>query len=101
MQNLEQERALFENLMRRKGLACTKNGDRYLNFAMQLALEAWQARCPEGWQVVPIEPDLAMIAALGWDGDKDLALGHGAISAKMAEDFKLCLAVAPQPGEES
>lgn len=51
----------------------------------------------EGWQAVPKEPDLAMIAALGWNGDEQLAIGHGAISEKYAEDFKLALSAAPKP----
>lgn len=55
--------------------------------------------CPEGWQCVPIEPTLAMIAAMGWDGDEDLAIGHGSISEKYAEDFKLALSAAPAPGD--
>lgn len=49
------ERERFEALMSGRGLACTKAGDRYLNFAMQLAWELWQERCPDGWQCVPKE----------------------------------------------
>lgn len=51
---------------------------------------------PVGYQLVPVEPTMAMIAALAWGGDEDLALGHAAISAEVRTDYSRMLAAAPQ-----
>lgn len=50
---------------------------------------------PEGYALVPIEPTPEMIAAFAFAGDVDLAIGHGAISAEVASDYKSMLAAAP------
>ena len=46
------------------------------------------------FQIVPTEPTIEMIAALGFDGDVDLAVGHGAVSESIADAYKKALAVA-------
>lgn len=56
------------------------------------------AAVPEGWQMVPKEPTIAMIAALGWAGDEVLAVGHGLISKGISEDYAAMLAAAPDAG---
>lgn len=50
----------------------------------------------ECWQLVPVEPTLEMIAALGFAGDIDLVVGHAAISESIAETYKQALLVAPK-----
>lgn len=52
------------------------------------------------WQVVPTEPTLEMIAALGFDGDINLAIGHAAISVSIAEAYKQALLIAPKKAVE-
>jgi hypothetical protein len=52
---------------------------------------------PDGWQLVPVEPTMAMIAALGYEGDEMLAIGHGLISQGIANQYKAALAAAPSP----
>ena len=37
-----------------------------------------------------------MIAALGFDGDINLTIGHAAISASIAEAYKKALLIAPK-----
>ena len=50
---------------------------------------------PSGWKLVPVEPTIEMIAALGWGGDEVLAVGHGAISGGIADEYAAMLAAAP------
>lgn len=50
---------------------------------------------PAGWKLVPVEPTIEMIAALGWGGDEVLAVGHGAISGGIADEYAAMLAAAP------
>ena len=57
------------------------------------------AAVPDGWQLVPKEPTIKMIAALGWGGDEDMAVGHGAISFSIENEYKAMLAAAPIPGD--
>lgn len=49
------------------------------------------------WVMVPAEPTVEMIAALGFDGDVELAVGHGAISVSLATAYSNMLDAAPQP----
>ena len=51
----------------------------------------------EPWQCVPAEPTIEMLAALGWDGDVNLAIGHGAITGELEGAYAAMLAVAPKP----
>lgn len=59
-------------------------------------LEQASAAVPEGFVLVPVEPTLAMIAALGWSGDEMLAIGHAHITAEIVAAYKSMLA-ASQP----
>lgn len=43
---------------------------------------------PDGYQPVPIEPTMEMIAALGFNGDVDLAIGHALISKELSDTYK-------------
>lgn len=52
---------------------------------------------PEGWQLVPKEPTIKMVAALGWEGDEAMAIGHASISEEFAKNYKAILSAAPQP----
>lgn len=54
---------------------------------------------PEGWRLVPAEPTIEMIAAIGFDGDAELAIGHAAISAQCVETYHAMLAASPAPGD--
>lgn len=49
------------------------------------------------FKLVPVTPTVEMIAALGFDGDSDLAIGHGAISVGLSDAYAAMLAAAPQP----
>lgn len=49
------------------------------------------------FKLVPVEPTVEIIAALGFSGDVDLAIGHGAISEEIAKNYAAALAAAPQP----
>lgn len=70
------------------------DGDYYFSDT-QSAWEAWQARCPEGWQVVPVKPSGKMYAAM-----KDP--NHpGGIDFEALLKWDAVLAAAPQPGEEN
>lgn len=48
-----------------------------------------------GWQAVPVEPTMKMIAALGFDGDEDLAIGHASISVGIEKAYRAMLAASP------
>ena len=50
---------------------------------------------PDGWALVPVEPTLEMVAALGFNGDIELAIGHGAIGEEVIEQYSAMLAAAP------
>lgn len=53
------------------------------------------------YRSVPIEPTIEMIAALGFDGDTELAIGHGAISVQLSAAYAAMLAAAPLPSVTS
>lgn len=55
----------------------------------------------DGYVLVPVEPTIEMIAALGFDGDADLAIGHAAISAQCVETYRKLLAAAQAAGAQS
>lgn len=98
MQNLEQERARLEAWasvnISRYGFKRLSNGE-YVSAATQLAWQAWQARCPEGWQVVPKRPSGKMYTAM-----KD-PNHQGGVDFEALLKWEAVLAAAPQPGEES
>ncbi len=54
---------------------------------------------PSGWQWMPIVPTIEIIAAIGFDGDVELAIGHAAISDQCVETYNAMLAAAPAPGD--
>ncbi len=59
------------------------------------------AGVPEGWRLVPADPTPEMIAALGFSGDVDMAIGHAAISMDVANLYRAALAAAPaQPAAQ-
>jgi len=95
------ERERFEAWAQSQGLNTMMGFGNYYLADTAAAWKAWQAACPEGWQVVPKEPTFEMIAALGWGGDETLALGHGALSNEIENAYRAMLKSAPQPGEES
>jgi predicted RNA-binding Zn-ribbon protein involved in translation (DUF1610 family) len=49
------------------------------------------------WKFVPVEPTMEMVAALGFDGDVDVTIGHGAISAEIIAAYTAMLDAAPVP----
>lgn len=55
------------------------------------------AGVPEGWKLVPLEPTIEMIAALGFGGDTELAIGHGSISVELAASYRASLSISPPP----
>lgn len=73
------------------------SGD-YSTVRIQGAWQGYKAsrfEVPEGYCLVPLEPTIEMIAALGWGGDEVLAVGHGAISGGIADDYRAMLEAAP------
>lgn len=55
------ERERFEKYAKARSLPLDRMADgRYRNMHANEAWLAWQARCPEGWQCVPVEPTEAM-----------------------------------------
>ena len=56
---------------------------------------------PEGHVVVPKEPTIEMIAALGFMGDVAMAIGHAAISETIANNYRSALLAAPAPEGEA
>lgn len=50
---------------------------------------------PEGFQLVPTEPTIEMIAALGFGGDVALAMGHGAVCQELENTYRALLAATP------
>jgi len=54
-----------------------------------------QPMAPAGWQWVPKEPTIEMIAALAWGGDEILAIGQAAITDGVYDGYASMLAAAP------
>ena len=97
MNNLEQERARFEywvSVTQSVGidLSIRDGADRYHCASTQLAFEAWQARCPEGYKCVPVEPTEAMV-----DAASEAYMPFG----DMALAIQAAIVYAPQLGEEN
>ena len=55
MQNLEQERARFEAWAKSRGNQMQMIGGEYACPITSDQWEAWQARCPDGWDVATLE----------------------------------------------
>ena len=55
-----------------------------------------QASEPEKWKLVPVEPTLDMLAALGFGGDKDVLIGHANVYQEMIDSYSAMLAAAPE-----
>jgi len=68
--------------------------------ALRKALAEQPAPVQQGWKLVPVEPTMEMIAALGFDGAVDMAIGHAAISKGIEDAYTVMLAVAPQPAQQ-
>lgn len=62
--------------------------------AMLRKAAALRARAPEGYVLVPVDPTIEMLAAIGWGGDVDLAIGHAAITGEIYDCYKAMLAAA-------
>jgi len=71
---------------------------RYASCMTQSAWDAWQARCPDGWQCVPVEPTEAMTAKMCLGSATDAPNKEPIEFWKRA--WVRTLAAAPQPGEE-
>ena len=70
-------------------IQCRITGE-YYSTTTQLAWQAWQARCPEGWQCVPKD--------LREDMVETVRHHHGNLHADALEDaWDDALAVAPKP----
>lgn len=79
---------------------CQDNINDYDVEYIRADLAAQPVAVPEGWKLVPVEPTLEMIAALGWYGDEILAMGHALISSEVAISYKAMLASAPKPEQQ-
>lgn len=53
----------------------------------------------EGWKLVPVEPTLEMVAAMAFNGDVDVALGHATICQGVEHAYAAMLAAAPAAPE--
>ena len=70
----------------------------FQDYTKQMAWAAWQARCPEGYSVVPNEPTEAMTAKMCLGSATDAPNKEPIEFWKRA--WVRTLAAAPQPGEE-
>lgn len=97
MQNLEQERARFEELYDSGKIYSTALDSEvgFYDCTKQMAWAAWQARCPEGYSVVPNEATEEMITS-----GKEAIL-HSIAPVPAFTCYRAMLAAAPHPGEES
>ncbi|AHY45246.1 hypothetical protein [Stutzerimonas decontaminans] len=50
---------------------------------------------PADWQTVPVNPTIEMIAALGFNGDVPLAVGHASACEELTAQYRAMLACAP------
>jgi hypothetical protein len=50
---------------------------------------------PDGFVLVPVTPTIEMIAAIGFGGDVDIAVGHAAVCADVERTYKAMLASRP------
>lgn len=50
------------------------------------------------YKVVPVEPSIEMTAALAFNGDVDLAIGHAAICKEVEESYRAMLDASPDTG---
>jgi hypothetical protein len=50
---------------------------------------------PADWQSVPVNPTIEMIAALGFNGDVPLAVGHASACEELTAQYRAMLACAP------
>lgn len=62
-----------------------------------LAAIAAASAVQPGYAIVPIEPTREMIAALFWEGDLGMMIGHYEIAQEGYADYANMLAAAPQP----
>jgi hypothetical protein len=58
-------------------------------------VEQLRSTSPAGWQSVPVDPTIEMIAALAFNGDVTLAAGHAAVSEEITAQYRAMLACAP------
>lgn len=76
----------------------TRSGP-YVLIQIENQWTTWQAAQAEqparGWKLVPVEPTLEMLAALGWDGDITIMTGHAMAMRETEEQYKAMLAAAP------
>ncbi|MGP9796148.1 hypothetical protein ACT3UJ_02135 [Halomonas sp. 86] len=74
----------------------------YIHSGTQLAWAAWQAACPEGWQVVPIQSvDQQIDAGCEATGDcEQLGECHHDCDCSVAPKvYRAMLSAAPRPGD--
>lgn len=69
----------------------------HIDTLLQCARSAGDA-VPAGFKLVPVEPTMAMVAALAFKGDELMAIGHSLISKEVMDDYAAMLAAAPAPG---
>jgi hypothetical protein len=65
------------------------DAERYASAITQAAWEAWQAACPEGWKVAPVEPTQEM------QNHGSVARYHERLDCKGL--YKAMLSTAPKP----
>lgn len=68
---------------------------------IEAALSGQSAGVPTGYALVPIEPTVEMIAALGFAGDADIAIGHARAFKETVDAYASMLAAAPAPVGQS
>ena len=93
-----QERERFEAWAKSRGNQMQMIEGEYVCPITSDQWEAWQAACPEGWQVVPVEPTEAMTAKMSLGSATDAPNKEPIEFWKRA--WVRTLAAAPHPGEE-
>jgi len=61
--------------------------------------EPVQPAIPSGYVLVPIEPTLEMLAAIGWGGEVDLMIGHSTAFVETQANYAAMIAARPQQKE--
>ena len=86
------ERERFEAWAARQGFLMDAYNDGFVDPSTRFAWEAWQAACPNGWRLVPMEPSQYQQNA------GSVARYHHESDCRGI--YRAMLAAAPQPGEE-
>lgn len=64
---------------------------------MQVELDEQGYTLDKKWKLVPVEPSIEMIAAIGFGGNVDIAIGHGSICQGVVDNYKSAIEISAVP----